>query len=190
MNQEQRATWEARHRDRAPGKPEASLVEMLPLMPRGVALEVAAGNGRNAIALAQAGCRVIAADFSITAMRLLGKTARTMGLAITPVMADLQTIPPFRPASFDLVANVNFLERALVPHLKSLLRIGGVLFFDTFLIDQAELGHPRDPNFLLRHYELREMLSDMELIHYREGLVRYSEDARAWRATALARRKG
>ncbi len=65
-----------------------------------------------------------------------------------------------------------------------------MLFFDTFLIDQAALGHPSNPRFMLQHYELRELLSDMELIRYREGLTVYPETRQAWRATALARKRG
>ena len=64
-----------------------------------------------------------------------------------------------------------------------------MMFFDTFLIDQAALGHPSDPAFLLRHDELREMLASMELLRYREGMVTYPNGKSAWRATALARRR-
>jgi hypothetical protein len=63
-----------------------------------------------------------------------------------------------------------------------------MLLFDTFLIDQAAVGHPRNPRFLLEHYELRDLLSDMELIRYREGIVDYGGGKKAWRAIALARR--
>lgn len=49
-------------------------------------------------------------------------------------------------------------------------------------------GHPRNPRFLLGHYELSGLLSDMELLRYREGIVDYGGGKRAWRATALARR--
>jgi tellurite methyltransferase len=72
--------------------------------------------------------------------------------------------------------------------LKMVLRVGGMLLFDTFLIDQAAVGHPRNPRFLLEHYELRDLLSDMELIRYREGIVDYGGGKKAWRAIALARR--
>ncbi len=189
MNREEQAMWEARHRDSAPGIAEPSLIEMLPLIRPGLALDIAAGTGCNAIALAHAGFRVVTADFSVTAMRTLADNARAAALPIAPIVVDLESALPFRPASFDAVVNISFLDRGLVPHLKGLLRVGGVIFFDTFLIDQAALGHPRDPRFLLRHYELREMLSDMEMIHYREGLTLYAQDKRAWRATALARRR-
>jgi len=189
MNQRERAKWDQRHLEGSPGAPEPSLVELLPLIPTGLTLDVAAGSGRHAIAMARAGHRVVAADFSAVAMRQLDKIARADGLPITPIVVDLEDALPFRRGHFDCIVNVSFLDRALVPHLKKLLRIGGTLFFDTFLIDQATLGHPRDPRFLLKHNELREMLSEMELISYHEGLVHYSSEKRAWRATVLARRR-
>ncbi len=189
MNQQERAKWDERHRESAPGTPEPSLVELLPLMRSGLTLDVAAGSGRHAIAMARAGHRVVAADFSAIAMTQLGKIARAEGLPIDPMVVDFDDALPFRRGHFDCIVNVSFLDRAVAPHLKELLRIGGTLFFDTFLIDQATLGHPRDPRFLLKHNELREILSEMELISYHEGLVHYSSEKRAWRATALARRR-
>jgi hypothetical protein len=54
--------------------------------------------------------------------------------------------------------------------------------------DEAGHGHLRNTRFTLDHYELRALLSDLELIRYREGLVVYPNGKRAWRATALARR--
>ena len=188
MKREMRDTWEARHREAAAGAPEPSLIEMLPLIPRGLALDVAAGTGRHAIALAGAGFRVVAVDYAETAMRVVRDTAHAADLPIMPIVADLEDGFPFAPGSFDAVVNINFLDRDLMPQLKSALRAGGMLFFDTFLVDQAASGHPRDPRFLLRHYELREMLSDMALLRYREGLTVYSAEKQAWRATALARR--
>ena len=69
MTNEGRDTWEARHREAAPGRPEPSLLELMPLMPRGRALDVAAGAGRHTLALARAGFRVVAIDYAATAMR-------------------------------------------------------------------------------------------------------------------------
>ena len=70
-------------------------------MPRGLTLDIAAGLGRNAIALAEAGMRVIAADYSERAAMALRETAREQALAIEPVVADLEDGWPFRAASFD-----------------------------------------------------------------------------------------
>src|SRR5713226_5088868 len=94
MNHEERAKWEARHRDSTPGMAEPALIEMLPLIPRGLALDIAAGTGRNAIALAHAGFRVVAADFSLTAMLILSNNASAANLPITPAVADLESALP------------------------------------------------------------------------------------------------
>jgi tellurite methyltransferase len=188
MSKAEREAWEVRHRDASPGTPEPSLIEFMPLIPRGLVLDLAAGTGRNAIALAHAGFKVVAVDFSRAAMRITGAAAGSARLPVMPVVADLEHGYPFAPDSFDCVVNISYLDRELVPILKRSLRVGGLFFFDTFLIDQRAAGHPRDPRFLLQHHELRELLSDMVLLRYREGLTIYTEDKRAWRATALARR--
>jgi tellurite methyltransferase len=191
MNLERRDKWEERHREAKPGDAEPSVMEVLSLLPRGTALDVAAGTGRNAIALARAGCRVVAADFSLVGMNMLGAIARRENLTISPVVADLEDSFPFHPNSFDVVLNVSYLDRALVSVLKGALRPRGVLLFDTFLIDEADEaghGHLRNRRFTLEHYELRALLADLELVRYREGLVVYPNGKRAWRATALARR--
>jgi tellurite methyltransferase len=191
MNLERRAKWEERHRDATPGDPEPSVIEMLPLLPRGKALDIAAGNGRNAIALARGGWRVVAADFSRTGMLTLNEIARHENLPISAIVADLEKTFPFRPNSFDVILNVSYLDRALVPLLRDALSPRGALLFDTYLIDEADEaghGHLRNNRFTLDHYELRALLADLELLRYREGLVIYPNGKRAWRAIALARR--
>ncbi|MGA2410036.1 MAG: class I SAM-dependent methyltransferase, partial [Candidatus Binataceae bacterium] len=132
MSNERRGHWDDRNREGTPGPPEPSVAEMLPLLPKGLALDIGAGLGRNAIALAEAGLRVIAADYSVSAAQALHRLARERGLAIVPVLADIEVSFPLKPGSFDLVVNVNFLNRALVPHLIEALRPGGILLFDTF----------------------------------------------------------
>ncbi len=187
---EKRRDWETRQRASAgPRAPEPSVVEMLELLPRGLAFDVAAGTGRHSLLLARAGFKVIAIDYSETALRTLQSIARVEQLSVWPLVADLSVLPLPR-GRFDAILNVNFLDRALVPRLIDALRPGGALLCDTFLIDQAASGHPRNPDFMLQHYELREMLSEMNLVRYREGLVVYPDSKSAWRASALAIRKG
>jgi tellurite methyltransferase len=183
-----RTSWEERHRQGRAGSPEPFAAEMLDLLPRGIALDVAAGTGRHALMLARAGFSVHAIDFSLPAMAGLKAAAVAENLPIYPLVADLDVFP--LPADrYDVVVNISFLDRRLVPALKSALKMGGALLFDTFLVDQAEIGHPRNPDFLLRHYELRELLSGLAIRRYREGLTVYPSGERAWRAGALAFRR-
>ncbi len=187
---EKRSDWEARQRASGPPRaPEPSVIEWLELLPRGLALDVAAGTGRHSVALARAGFTVVAIDYAEAALRSLQSVARAEQLSVWPLAADLSDFQLPR-ARFDAILNTNFLDRALVPRLIEALRPGGALLFDTFLIDQAATGHPRNPDFMLQHYELREMLSAMDLVRYREGIVTCPDGKSAWRAGALAIRRG
>ena len=188
MSEAGHADWDERHRGKAAGDAEPFLLAMLARIPRGVVLDVAAGRGRNALALARAGMRVVAVDYSAEAMRILAATARAARLAIWPVVANLDSFH-LKDESFDAIVNINFLDRALFPKFERALRPGGVLIADTFLIDQAALGHPRDPRFLLGHGELRALAGGLEVEEYREGPVTYPNGERAFRASMLARRR-
>jgi tellurite methyltransferase len=188
MSEAPRAEWDERHHGKSAGAAEQFLAEMLARMPRGVALDVAAGRGRNALALAHAGIRVVAVDFSSEAMRILAATARTARLGIWPVVANLDSFH-LKDESLDAIVNINFLDRTLFPKFVRALRPGGWLIADTFLVDQAALGHPRDPRFLLGHGELRALAAGLEVEEYREGMITYPNGERAFRASLAARRK-
>jgi tellurite methyltransferase len=188
MSEAGHADWDERHRGKHAGDAEPFLAAMLARIPRGVVLDVAAGRGRNALALARAGMRVIAVDYSVEAMRLLAATARDACLAIWPVVANLDSFH-LKDESFDAIVNINFLDRALFPKFERALRPGGVLIAETFLVDQAAIGHPRDPRFLLAHGELRALAGGLEVEEYREGPVTYPNGERAFRASMLARRR-
>jgi SAM-dependent methyltransferase len=120
-------------------------------------------------------------------MQILADTARARSLSIWPAIVDFDKFA-FRDNSFDAIVNVNFLDRELFPHFARVLKIGGLLLAETFLVDQAEIGHPKDPLFLLKHYELCDLTAGLELLRYREGLVSYPDGSQAWRASAVARR--
>ncbi|MGA7873786.1 MAG: class I SAM-dependent methyltransferase, partial [Candidatus Binatus sp.] len=131
---------------------------------------------------------VVAVDFSSEAMRLLAATARTARLAIWPVVANLASFH-LKDESFDAIVNINFLDRAIFQKFARALRPGGILIADTFLVDQAKIGHPHDPRFLLAHGELRALAGGLEIEEYREGLVTHANGERAFRASMAARRR-
>ena len=188
MSEAEHAGWDERHRGKPAGEAEPFLLAMLARISRGVVLDVAAGRGRNALALARADMRVVAVDFSAEAMRLLASYAQAERLAIWPVVANLDSFH-LKDESFVAIVNINFLDRALFPNFARALRPGGVLIADTFLIDQAAIGHPRDLRFLLGHGELRALAAGLEVEEYREGMVTYPNGDRAFRASMLARRR-
>jgi len=188
MSESERAAWDDVHRGKPIGEPEPFLVEMISRIRRGgFALDVAAGRGRNTLAMARAGIHIVAVDFSETAMRTLADAARADHLAVWPVVANLDSFH-LKHESLDAIININFLDRALFAEFSRALRPGGVLIAETFTNEQASLGHPKDPRFLLGHGELKELVAGLEIAHYREGLVSYPDGTRAFRASVVARK--
>ena len=134
----------------------------------GKALDIAAGKGRNAIFLAERGFRVQAVDISEVALVEGRRLAEEKGLEIVWKQADLETFELPHDV-YDLVLNFNFLERSLIPKMKSTLKLGGHIIFETYLVDQRVLGHPRNPAYLLGHNELLHLFRDFRILCYREG---------------------
>ena len=154
------------------GEPARLLVEWLERLPRGRALDVACGTGANLLALAAHGFSeplpVLGIDISPVALHVAAAAARRRRLAVDLVAADLATYPLPR-ACFDLVCVFRFLDRTLVPALVETLRPGGYLIYQTFTVDQLQLGGgPRSPAWLLGQGELRALFSDLRVLHYDE----------------------
>lgn len=107
-------------------------------------------------------------DISEVALQEARRRAAEKGLAVTFRQADLDHIE-LPEARYDLIVNINFLLRSLVPAIKKALKVGGRVVFETYLIDQQTIGHPKNPAYLLGHGELLELFSDFRVFYYREG---------------------
>jgi SAM-dependent methyltransferase len=168
MSSEDKVHWNETYATlpaREASAPARFLAENLSLLIPGRTLDVAAGRGRNAVFLAAHGHRVLAVDLARTALEAIDPRA-----AIDVAQVDLDR-PCFRARSVDNVVSINFLDRRLFPEMVGWLKPGGVLLFDTFLIDQRSRGHPRNPAFLLAHNELLDRIRGLRILRYREGLV-------------------
>ncbi len=83
------------------------------------------------------------------------------------------------------MVNFNFLDRGLIAHMKSALKPGGHIVFETFLIDQREIGHPKNPAYLLGHNELLELFREFRVLYYREGRI-VEQSGESYKAGLLA----
>lgn len=166
--------WDERYRQGRgmPEEPSALLVENRALLPpKGRALDVATGSGRNALYLASLGFRVTGVDVSRVAVALCREKADRLGLTVETVVADLEgyRLPV---DTYDLVINFHYLQRSLAGPIVQALKQGGVLFFESFTVDQLQYGYgPKDPAFLVLPGELREMFAGLETLLYHEGVV-------------------
>jgi hypothetical protein len=77
----------------------------------------------------------------------------------------------FGAAPFDVIVVTRYLHRPLIPHLVGALALGGILIYETFLVGQAERGHPTNPDFLLKPGELTALVRPLEVLRAREGDV-------------------
>ena len=151
--------------------PSAWLIDNAGLLPRGgTVLDVACGRGRHAFLLASAGFDVHAIDRDPEAVDFVRATAERLHLSLTCELVDLETDPPPElPGGCDVVLVFNYLHRPLMPALRAALKPGGRLFYETFTVQQAERGHPKNPAFLLNAGELPELMAPLRVIRVREG---------------------
>ncbi|MBI2182024.1 MAG: class I SAM-dependent methyltransferase [Deltaproteobacteria bacterium] len=157
-------------------------------IPRGWALDIATGKGRNAIFLAEQGFDVVAVDVSPVALDDARKRAAGKSLSISWQQADLERVE-LPEATYDLVVDFNYLQRSLIPQIKAALKPGGHVIFETYLIGQEMIGHPKNPAYLLRHNELLELFRDFRVLCYREGKLSDHGEA-SFRAGLLAQKLG
>jgi SAM-dependent methyltransferase len=118
--------WDERYRRRGfvfPKGPHPFLKKNLRLLPKGRALDLAAGEGRNAIFLAEKGFEVDAVDISEVALKKARQWARAKGLRIRTFVADLDTYS-IDEEGYDVIANFYFLRRRLIPKIKQVLKKG------------------------------------------------------------------
>jgi len=166
--------WDERYREGRdmPDEPSALLVENQALLPAGGrALDLGMGSGRNALYLAARGFRVTGVDVSSVAVALCQEKAARLGLAMEAVVADLEDYR-LPKDEYDLILDFHYLQRKLAGPIVQALRRGGLLFFETFTIEQLQFDYgPREPEFLLSPGELREMFAELETLFYFEGVI-------------------
>ena len=152
-------------------EPAPFLVENVDLLPKGRVLDVAMGAGRNAIYLAKMGFEVEGIDISPEAVNIALESAQEVGVTIKAQVADLESNYSIEKGAYDVIICFNYLQRSLIPQIKDGLRKNGIVVYETFIVDQAQFGKPKNPDYLLKHHELLDMFRDFRCLRYREGIV-------------------
>jgi tellurite methyltransferase len=143
------------------------------LLPKGKALDLATGEGRNAVFLAQHGFDVDAVDISEIGLRKAQKLAREMRVKIHTFLADLDNYQTERE-QYDLILNFYFLNRSLIQKIKRSLKKGGMVIFETYTLGHRSLGTggPKDPRYFLKPNELLNLFKEFRILFYREGIFK------------------
>jgi 2-polyprenyl-3-methyl-5-hydroxy-6-metoxy-1,4-benzoquinol methylase len=151
--------------------PAPWLTENVALLPKGRVLDVAMGNGRNAVFLAQSGFTVEGVDASPEAIEVALEAAREAGVTIQARVADLEGEYRIEPGFYNVITCFHYLQRSLIPQIKTGLKKGGMIVYETFIVDQVRFGKPRNPDHLLKHNELLDLFRDLRCLRYREGVM-------------------
>ncbi len=151
-----------------PTEPSAWVMRFAALIPaNGTVLDVTCGGGRHTRWLLERGHGVATIDRDVSAVEDLADRAEV-------VQADLEDGSPwpFQGRRFDGVVVANYLWRPLFPQLFDWLAPGGVLIYETFGRGNERFGRPRNPDHLLAHGELLEMVhGKLQVVAYEEGIT-------------------
>ncbi len=159
-------TWNQRYlsTNHSLSMPRTFLMEYRHFLPEnGWALDVAMGLGHNADVLTNQGLQVVGVDFSWVAL----KQARETYPRLFTLLAELPKIH-FSPASFDVILNFWFLDRSLFPVIKTILKPGGLIFFETMRYDADYTDLDGNPDYLLKTDELKIVFKDWNILVYEE----------------------
>ena len=177
--------WDARYRDaELPGAPARVVMENAHLLPRrGTALDLACGLGANSLMLAECGLQTHAWDISSVAIEKLQATAAERNL---PVIAEVKDAmrDALPAAQFDVVVVAHYLERALTQSIVDALKVGGLLFYQTFTVTAVDNEGPERPEWRLKDGELLSMFAPLRTLVYREE-GRIGDLCRGFRNKAL-----
>lgn len=150
--------------------PARFLVESFELLPKGLALDLAMGDGRNAIYLATRGFDVDGVDVDPEAVARARVKSRRLGAPIRAVVGNVEDGTYIVPIdSYDVICVFNYLHRPLFNDIRDGLKRGGAVVYQTFTNRQLDFGcGPSNPDHLLRPGELKSVFSDWEVLRYRE----------------------
>ena len=152
-------------------EPAQFLVQNVELLPKGRVLDLAMGSGRNSIYLAGLGFTVEGVDMSPEAINSALELALKAGVNIKAKVADLEGNYFVKKDAYEVIICFNYLQRSLIPQIKDGLLRGGMVVYETFLVDQAQFGKPKNPDYLLNHNELLNMFRDFRCLRYHEGII-------------------
>lgn len=152
-------------------KPNSFLRNHIALLPKGKALDLAAGEGRNAVFLAEQGFKVDAVDISETGLRKTEQLAQKKGVKVHTILADLDTYR-IKKGEYDLITDFYFLNRNIISKIKRGLKKGGRVIFETYLLEHRGLhaGGPKNPKYFLKPNEPLRLFKGFRILFYREGV--------------------
>ena len=189
---DERTAWNLRYSggDYSPRtEPTPFLEDWIERIPRGRALDVACGTGRNALRLAEAGFEVDAVDISEVAIDRARAEAERRRLEIGWHVAAMDDFPI--PAdTFQLVTVVRYRNPGLWPRLAASLAPDGWILVEHHMKSSRTVVGPPTPEFRLDPGELLVAFGALRIVSYTERLEPADLDRGHYALARLAACKG
>ena len=142
------------------------LTEVLPFLPKkGKALDIAMGEGRNGVYLAENGYDVLGIDISDVGLKKAEKLAASRKVKIKTKVADLETYK-LKKNEYDVVVVSYYLQRTLYKQIKDALKPGGWVVLETYHEDHHKYAPKFNKDWLLRKNELIHAFSNLKILRY------------------------
>jgi tellurite methyltransferase len=170
-----RVKWNSKYKERLNDvtvpEPNTRLKNLAPYLMGGTALDLACGLGGNSLFLAQLNYNVDAIDLSDVAVNYLQQLATEQRLSIHPRLEDLTEMDSLqlKKNSFDLVVITYYLDRALFPLVKSLIKDNGYFFMETYYLSPNTDNLGVSNQYKLQPGELLEEFRDWNVLYYEEN---------------------
>ena len=150
-------------------------------------LDLACGNGRNGLYLIENNIHVTFADVNSKVLEQVNQSIKKLATDKQKLAhcwqvdfeqsnaASLDTvstsITPLKNKLFSAIIVFRYLHRPLFEQIKAAIIPGGMIVYETFTEQQAQLGRPKNTDFLLKTGELATIFSDWKIVHSFEGVV-------------------
>ena len=178
MNQQAKTYWNKHYEQHcfARGKaPSPFLLKMLPRLQKGRVLDIAMGEGANAVYLAQKGCEVEGVDISEVACQRATELARDTGVELQVKCSDVD-LYLFGIMQYDTIV-MSFFKPAVLryyPEIIKALKQGGTLLMESYLVGAMPAAIPREENYRNFYFNSNEFLphlKGMQLLYYSETKI-------------------
>ena len=154
-------------------RPNSFLAEHCNLL-TGPVLSLSEGEGRNAVFLATHGLEVFGVDISVVALEKAKSLAKSRGVEIRTVLADLATYEP-EENQFGSVVSISAhlpsaIRNRLYPFIERSLKPDGILILEAYSENQLsrDTGGPKDTDMLMTIDKLYQAFPNMESVLLRE----------------------
>lgn len=174
MSEADRTRWNDRYKSGeyiGRTHPTDLLRSWLSICPKGTALDLACGSGRNSRFLAEAGYDVTGIDISNVAIELASAASSKSDQKPSYEVQDLENSKI--QGNFDLIVLVRYVNFDLVSEFDAHLRPNGVVMIEEHLFrnDISDLAGPKNPSFRVEAGSLRSRLENVRILHEFEGLT-------------------